>query len=66
MGNPLAVQWLGLGALTARTLGGELRSHKPCRLIKKKKKLVHEKCDYSIQKSLLIKEKSQSIQHCDF
>ena len=36
------VQWVGLGAFTARTwdqsLVGELRSHKPCGMAKKRKK----------------------------
>ena len=40
-GNPLAVQWLGLGAFTAvakvQSLLGELRSHKPHVASKKKK-----------------------------
>ena len=41
-GNSLVVQWLGLGTFTAvaraQSLVGELRSHKPCDMAKKKKK----------------------------
>ena len=37
-GHSLAVQWLGLGAFTARALVGELRSHKLRGAAKKKKK----------------------------
>ena len=42
LGNSLVVQWLGLGAFTAvaqvQSLIGELKSHKPCGMAKKKKK----------------------------
>ena len=41
LGNSLAVQWLGLSAFTAvaqvQSLAGELRSHKPCGMAKRKK-----------------------------
>ena len=62
MGNPLAVQWLGCGALTARVLGlipgWGTKIPQATQDDLKNKKLVHEKCDYSIQKYLLIKEKT--------
>ena len=42
VGNSLAVQWLGLGAFSAgtqvRSLVGELKSHKPHSVAKKKKR----------------------------
>ena len=45
-GNSLAVQWLGLGAVTAgpgvQSLVRELRSRKPCSSAKKKKKKEKE------------------------
>ena len=60
----MAVQWLGLCALTAKVEGsilvGELRSCKPCGVVKKKKKkkrvilrALHVKCFGSCRNTIL-------------